>query len=152
MKKTLQKEFKFNLFPNEQTTSDNSTNRDSLAPNRNINKLNGPINHSHSHSPSPTRNSTNTPLQNITPKITSQKQLAQSISATLQLPSNRRPSVTSTSSLNNAAIASPNAFQSALKKSINNPSQLSSLHEDINFKYLKHVVLKFLTSREYEVK
>ncbi len=32
-----------------------------------------------------------------------------------------------------------------------NNSQLSSLHDDVNFKYLKHVVLKFLCSREYEV-
>ena len=28
---------------------------------------------------------------------------------------------------------------------------LSNLHDDVNFKYLKHVVLKFLTSKEYEV-
>lgn len=27
---------------------------------------------------------------------------------------------------------------------------LSSLHDDVNFKYMKHVVLKFLCSREYE--
>ena len=26
-----------------------------------------------------------------------------------------------------------------------------NLNDDVNFKYLKHVVLKFLTSREYEV-
>lgn len=32
-----------------------------------------------------------------------------------------------------------------------NNSHLSSLHDDVNFKYLKHVVLKFLCSREYEV-
>lgn len=32
-----------------------------------------------------------------------------------------------------------------------NNSHLSSLHGDVNFKYLKHVVLKFLCSREYEV-
>lgn len=29
---------------------------------------------------------------------------------------------------------------------------LSNLHDDVNFKYLKHVVLKFLCSKEYEVK
>ena len=30
-------------------------------------------------------------------------------------------------------------------------AHLISLHNDVNFQYLKHVVLKFLTSREYEV-
>ena len=30
-------------------------------------------------------------------------------------------------------------------------SQLTSALDDVNFKYLKHVVLKFLTCREYEV-
>lgn len=37
-----------------------------------------------------------------------------------------------------------------LKQSVNS-AQLSNLHDDVNFKYLKHVVFKFLTSREYEV-
>ena len=32
-----------------------------------------------------------------------------------------------------------------------NNAQLNHLHDDTNFKYLKHVILKFLTSREYEV-
>lgn len=31
-------------------------------------------------------------------------------------------------------------------------TNLSNLHDDVNFKYLKHVVLKFITSREYEVR
>lgn len=31
-----------------------------------------------------------------------------------------------------------------------NSNHLASLHDDVNFKYLKHVVLKFLCSREYE--
>jgi len=35
--------------------------------------------------------------------------------------------------------------------SSNEANNLSSLHEDVNFKYLKHVVFKFLCSREYEV-
>ena len=30
-------------------------------------------------------------------------------------------------------------------------AHLITLHSDVNFQYLKHVVLKFLTSREYEV-
>ncbi len=37
------------------------------------------------------------------------------------------------------------------QSSVNQNDQVSHLHEDMNFKYLKHVVLKFITSREYEV-
>ena len=37
----------------------------------------------------------------------------------------------------------------SLKPKVN--GHLTNLHDDVNFKYLKHVVLKFLCSKEYEV-
>ncbi|CAF1050500.1 unnamed protein product, partial [Brachionus calyciflorus] len=37
----------------------------------------------------------------------------------------------------------------SVKKNLSS-SDMSVLHEDVNFKYLKHVIVKFLTSREYE--
>jgi len=44
-----------------------------------------------------------------------------------------------------------NYILSKSAKPMPNVANLSNLHDDVNFKYLKHVVLKFLTSREYEV-
>lgn len=62
------------------------------------------------------------------------------------------PVASNTSSINNNLSLSDkpiNKFQnSSLKK--NHSLDMRILHDDVNFKYLKHVVLKFLTSREYE--
>jgi hypothetical protein len=44
-----------------------------------------------------------------------------------------------------------NYILSKTAKPMPHVANLSNLHDDVNFKYLKHVVLKFLTSREYEV-
>lgn len=42
-----------------------------------------------------------------------------------------------------------NKFQNSILKK-NHSLDMRILHDDVNFKYLKHVVLKFVTSREYE--
>lgn len=47
--------------------------------------------------------------------------------------------------LNSAAILTPTQVSTR-----NFPSMVRRDDEDVNFKYLKHVVLKFLTSKEYE--
>lgn len=43
------------------------------------------------------------------------------------------------------AVLSPSSSKTVTAK------QNNSREDDINFKYLKHVLIKFLTSREYEV-
>lgn len=43
-----------------------------------------------------------------------------------------------------------NKFNNMISKKNHSTLDMTILHEDVNFKYLKHVVLKFLTSREYE--
>lgn len=52
--------------------------------------------------------------------------------------------------LQNRRTSSTIGFTHKPFNNTNNNAQLSHLHDDVNFKYLKHVVLKFLTSREYE--
>lgn len=46
---------------------------------------------------------------------------------------------------NEAAIINPSMSKTVTAKTGN------SIEDDVNFKYLKHVLIKFLTSREYEV-
>jgi golgin subfamily A protein 1 len=53
-------------------------------------------------------------------------------------------------SMSNNAAETIFSTQSALATPHKDMTQLSHLHDDVNFKYLKHVVLKFLTSRSYE--
>lgn len=43
------------------------------------------------------------------------------------------------------AVLSPSSSKTVTAK------QSNSREDDVNFKYLKHVLIKFLTSREYEV-
>ena len=45
-----------------------------------------------------------------------------------------------------AAILNPSSSQTVNAKNSN------IREDDVNFKYLKHVLIKFLTSREYEVR
>lgn len=52
--------------------------------------------------------------------------------------------------LNPAAVISPSQCSTRTVQYGCVPQPLQGLEEDINFKYLKHVIIKFLTSREYE--
>ena len=99
MKKTLQKELKFQLLPNE-TNNNESVN--------NINKKNS---------------------------ITSQK-----------LEETKNNIKNDNCSLMQSNVAMPTSLSSKAKTKL---QQVST--DEVNFKYLKHVVLKFVTSREYEV-
>ena len=119
MKKTLQKELKYQSLPNENKSS-NDQQQQQTVPNYSNNKV-----------------------------VIVENQ-NKSISSTLL--NNKRLSLTTQSSNLNLTYNLNNNNNNLHKKlSANNTNQLSSLHDDVNFKYLKHVIFKFLTSREYEV-
>ncbi len=111
MKKTLQKELKYQSLPNENKSS-NDQQQQQTVPNN---------------------------------KVVIVENQNKSISSTFL--NNKRLSLTTQSNLN----LTNNNNNLHKKLSANNTNQLSSLHDDVNFKYLKHVIFKFLTSREYEV-
>ena len=121
MKKTLQKEFKYQSFPNESLPDCGTT----LVQEKNSNELTVNKNKPNAHNNSSNKMVNSSNIQAIKP----QKQI-----------NNLK------STLNEVSFAQ--ASNQFLNK---NNSQLSYLHDDVNFKYLKHVVLKFLTTREYEV-
>lgn len=54
------------------------------------------------------------------------------------------------SSLDNDAEASAAILNPSSSKTVT-AKHNNSREDDVNFKYLKHVLIKFLTSREYEV-
>lgn len=112
MKKTLQRELKYQALPNDKHSSD-KLNEPQLQAHKTLSTTS-----TSSNSESPVSSNSASKLQQTT------------VPKRLQLYS-------STSGLN-------------VTKKISN-SDMSALHEDVNFKYLKHVVIKFLTSREYEV-
>lgn len=119
MKKTLQKELKYQSLPNENKSS-NDQQQQQTVPNNNNNN-----------------------------KVVIVENQNKSISSTLL--NNKRLSLTTQSNLNLTNNLNNNNNNLHKKLSANNTNQLSSLHDDVNFKYLKHVIFKFLTSREYEV-
>lgn len=55
------------------------------------------------------------------------------------------------SALDNDVVESPPAILNPSSSQTVTAKQTSTREEDVNFKYLKHVLIKFLTSREYEV-
>lgn len=57
----------------------------------------------------------------------------------------RVPSSSFDNDVDSAAILTPSSSKTVTAKHSN------SQEDDVNFKYLKHVLIKFLTSREYEV-
>lgn len=115
MKKTLQKELKYQMLPNEKQTQNEPSTESQQAK-----SLNNSI----------------TSTTSLSPKSSSS-----SISNTQQ---------TSSTNVLAKKISNPTPNFN-IKKNLTS-ADMSGLHEDVNFKYLKHVVLKFLTSREYEVK
>ena len=122
MKKTLQKEFKCQTLNSDQKPADPSVSHTFNQEIKAIEQL-------------PSTNSKSNAVAN---KI---------ISNSTNIPS--KQSVKKPSSYINSSLANESVFIGSPPKK--NSSQLSHLHDDVNFKYLKHVVLKFLTSREYEV-
>jgi len=118
MKKTLQKEFKYQTTPNESNTNYQQEK--------------------HSNDSSKVNNKHNSQNNNI-----------------VKIPSVSTTAAKIQKQHNNVIKLLPD--ETSLAQNSNNQpfpksnSNLSHLHDDVNFKYLKHVVLKFLTSREYEV-
>lgn len=55
------------------------------------------------------------------------------------------------SALDNDVVESPPAILNPSSSQTVTAKQNNTKEEDVNFKYLKHVLIKFLTSREYEV-
>lgn len=108
MKKTLQKELKYQALPNEAATASINT-------------------------------SANMPSNKTTPSPT--------MSVHNQFNSETKPSET----VNNTRRISAHHLTLGRKSSLLTNNNLSNLHDDVNFKYLKHVVFKFVTSRDYEV-
>ena len=108
MKKTLQKELKFQSLPNEIEIVSSAKRKESISMLPNLKTLN---------IIEETKNT----------KINEEFAIIQTMSPTTTIP--------------------------AKNNSKTKQTQQSSLSNDneINFKYLKHVVLKFVTSREYEV-
>lgn len=90
-------------------------------------------------------------------KKTLQKELKYQSLPNDKQPTSTEPSLTQQESDNsiNKTVLNKRVSSSCLNgfklKQPVNSAQLSNLHDDVNFKYLKHVVFKFLTSREYEV-
>lgn len=143
MKKTLQKELKFQSLPNEkpkneQYTSQGANEQDQVSDLEMNSPIKKPMNPKFSLDYSSDTQAQSI-LKHVPPSASSQlkKQLTISNSA-------------NNSALNSATNAFNNNNSNNKKVNLVN-SQLSHLHDDVNFKYLKHVVLKFLTSREYEV-
>lgn len=137
MKKTLQKELKFQSLPNEKPKNEQYTNSQGANEQDLINDLD-----------------MNSPIKKpMNPKFSldySSDTQAQSILKHVPPSTQFKKQLTNTNSANSSVLNST-AFNSSNKKVNLVNSQLSHLHDDVNFKYLKHVVLKFLTSREYEV-
>ena len=122
MKKTLQKEFKCQNLSNELKSKESPSSSTKLDQDSFLNDENT-VNKEKSF----LFNNTNSKI------VTSNS-----------IPSRQNLKKSASANVNNL-----NAIESMYPKK--NNSHLSSLHDDVNFKYLKHVVLKFLTSREYEV-
>lgn len=112
MKKTLQKELKYQSLPNETITV--------------------------THSPSSTQSK-----QSISSSPSNHQ--------TIEIKPSESTSLTNTNNINNKRISNHSNL-SRKSSTFNANNNLSNLHDDVNFKYLKHVVLKFVTSREYEVR
>ena len=143
MKKTLQKELKYQALPNEQLKLKSVDSQQQFSPIKSNFSEN--LNNNYTSMPSTpiTTNSNNFSVLNNKQETTNVRKssptshhnsLSRKISASAQTTSlnqTRKYSITNgTSSVTNT---------------------MSYLEEDVNFKYLKHVVLKFLTSKEYEV-
>ena len=107
MKKTLQKELKFQALPNENSSTESS----SLFSSPKVDKF----------EPGVKINSSMSDISQTKYPLVSKKSAG--------------------------AAYSPPSSSSSLKKS----PQTGNPIDDVNLKYLKHVVLKFLTCREYEV-
>lgn len=59
----------------------------------------------------------------------------------------------STTSMNGTSVENKEPVANEIDQGVNNNNNLTSniVMDDVNFKYLKHVILKFLTSREVSV-
>jgi golgin subfamily A protein 1 len=145
MKKTLQKELKYQALPNEQLKLKSVDSQYQFSPIKS--NISENLNNNFTSMPStPTTSNSNnfsalnkhelingSKMSSINPPIISRKQSASAQTSSIN--QTRKFSITN--------------------GTVNNTISLNSmdhLEDDINFKYLKHVVLKFLTSKEYEVK
>ncbi len=158
MKKTLQKELKYQCLPNENIMV--SGNKQQQQSNERL-TLNSQSNASFTSSISFTGDTTtqinNLKLEQSKDKtIDAQAQYGGAIGESIYKSNNLLTNTTksqshlvhSASYANNMySISGNNNSGSINRKNVH----LSNLHDDVNFKYLKHVVLKFITSREYEV-
>jgi len=141
MKKTLHKELKYHAFPNESNTNDNSHHhqiptKKSPTPNEDMGA--DAIGAGLSFSPA------DSPTSTISDNEVSSK---------------KQPSIPSTLSTHNTTTGNNKKIQGRKLQSMTHQSSSGgasasmpdfSLVEDVNFKYLKHVVIKFMTSKEYE--
>ena len=128
MKKTLQKELKYQSLPNEPSVSAPPADHD-----------NG------SNAGKPSQQEQQQQMKNgfkttapVTPALEAKAQLVKKANQPAIYPASSQSAAQSNPAL-------------SMKRNSIQPNHLSNLHEDVNFKYLKHVVLKFVTSREYEV-
>ena len=181
MKKTLLKELKYQALPNELTSNNNtnSPQLSPRKPSTHQATANGTAASRSPSISSLIRASNPSKSQSNSPPSSGQKQLQQQQSPTTSTTTSpkhtsrlmmmmmmKKPAVKSSVSLNHSTATTGSNTTTNNNNSIrsNNggtaltsptrgyaPPQLTHLHDDVNFKYLKHVVLRFVTSREYEV-
>jgi hypothetical protein len=138
MRKTLQKELKYQSLPNDRI--DDSSNHHSLNNGNNTFTTNN-NRIQHGTLPSDLNNQINSSLL---------KRDNSSLPKTPTTPTNTNNTISMSSLIKNNNESNSLTFNNSPSSKIAQSKNFTS--EDVNFKYLKHVVLKCLTSREYEVK
>lgn len=133
MKKTLQKELKYQQLPNEMCHGSN--------------QFTANVDDEMTHATSPLTTTTTMPKSGVNNNNNNKTNKQLLPSDTLMNQSWRQSQSLNGGSINIAKKPSISFAESVLNGTLNSNKR----NEDVNNKYLKHVILKFLTSREYEV-